>query len=485
MNKTNKILSLFLIVGLLVAVLPGAVMAEEGDLPDLYFVAAEFMPCDEAVKAMELEARHLTEDNIINTAEDGSYFDIQADIGETGGVSIINRTLCYFYVIGNIGNATVDNTNDLNKPFSVKTYFTDWVWNIRANSGSSIPWVTIGPGEFYESTGFADLSLNNFANESLCIGIELNIKPVLDEATEMDTENNRRLLCFDTDEYVFPGTPENIRLIKAEGRLFEFKWDEVADAEGYQVYAVNYSPNADMSSYTASVNGTSAVFEFSDDDFYCMRVTALNGTVLGKSSDRICYSPANILFSDVPLDSWYFPYMQELQANGIVNGYKDKDGNDLGIFGPADNLTVAESLKMGMTAFWTSKYVEIEGVSLPESLQNHWAVEYIQKGMVLELSFLNDLENFNPDRPITRGEIIGMLSEIKSQVDASYYFFAVPMSSEEPYYSFPDIAGTQYADEIEYAREKGYINGYDDGTFRPDALLNRAEIVKILYKFRD
>lgn len=45
-----------------------------------------------------------------------------------------------------------------------------------------------------------------------------------------------------------------------------------------------------------------------------------------------------------------------------------------------------------------------------------------------------------------------------------------------------DIAGQTNQTAIEFLREKGIINGYADGTFRPDATINRAELLKVLIK---
>ena len=45
---------------------------------------------------------------------------------------------------------------------------------------------------------------------------------------------------------------------------------------------------------------------------------------------------------------------------------------------------------------------------------------------------------------------------------------------------FDDVEHDSRFASISYLVELGYIDGYDDGTFRPDALVNRAELVKIL-----
>lgn len=50
---------------------------------------------------------------------------------------------------------------------------------------------------------------------------------------------------------------------------------------------------------------------------------------------------------------------------------------------------------------------------------------------------------------------------------------------------FPDVAGgTEHAGAIEYLRGQGIISGYDDGSFRPDNSINRAEALKLVFLVR-
>jgi polyhydroxybutyrate depolymerase len=52
--------------------------------------------------------------------------------------------------------------------------------------------------------------------------------------------------------------------------------------------------------------------------------------------------------------------------------------------------------------------------------------------------------------------------------------------------SFPDLADTwfRYKDSIAYLRERNVLNGYPDGTFKPKQTLNRAELLKIVFRGR-
>lgn len=56
-----------------------------------------------------------------------------------------------------------------------------------------------------------------------------------------------------------------------------------------------------------------------------------------------------------------------------------------------------------------------------------------------------------------------------------------PLSSDQPGNLFPDVAPTHpYAHAISIVRSLGIMTGNDDGTFRPESPLNRAELTKIL-----
>ena len=51
--------------------------------------------------------------------------------------------------------------------------------------------------------------------------------------------------------------------------------------------------------------------------------------------------------------------------------------------------------------------------------------------------------------------------------------------------SFPDTQGHWAQEQIEAAVQSGWVNGYPDGTFRPDATVTRAEFVKMLLDAED
>lgn len=47
-------------------------------------------------------------------------------------------------------------------------------------------------------------------------------------------------------------------------------------------------------------------------------------------------------------------------------------------------------------------------------------------------------------------------------------------------FAFSDVSSYQWADSVNYLEDLGVVNGYEDGSFRPENKINRAEFVKML-----
>jgi hypothetical protein len=49
-----------------------------------------------------------------------------------------------------------------------------------------------------------------------------------------------------------------------------------------------------------------------------------------------------IILTDVPVEAWFAPYVRDM--SGIISGYSSSAGEPLGLFGPADNVTLSMQL---------------------------------------------------------------------------------------------------------------------------------------------
>ncbi len=77
---------------------------------------------------------------------------------------------------------------------------------------------------------------------------------------------------------------------------------------------------------------------------------------------------------------------------------------------------------------------------------------------------------FRPEQTVNRAEMMKMLvMGLKEYADPSIYKNC-----------FPDVREEWFAVYVCYAKEKGWINGYPDGKFKPGDLVNRAESIKMI-----
>ncbi len=192
--------------------------------------------------------------------------------------------------------------------------------------------------------------------------------------------------------------------------------------------------------------------------------TALDSliTSMGTTQYKGGYSP----FLDTPATAWYTYYVHYVRSRDIISGYKDAFGNLLGEYRPANNVTIAEILKM---FFMASRWGALDSDPELSLADDHWARGFVAQAEARDLYILRIPTSI--DRPATRGEVVRTLLEIIGINPA-------PVETT----SFEDLSPTHpHAAYIEYAAAVGVVSGDDlTPTFRPNAPINRAEMAKIL-----
>jgi plastocyanin len=175
-------------------------------------------------------------------------------------------------------------------------------------------------------------------------------------------------------------------------------------------------------------------------------------------------------FTDVPSDAWYTEYLEVAVTAGIVGGYVDPRGNPRNLFGPADNVTYAQAMKIA---------VEAAGYPVDEypasgMYPGHWAATYME--VAAQNAFLSAEGDAQPiDRPATRAEVALIMADA---------FQVEPGTMEDEHYT--DVSDdTAFAAHIAALTRDGVVSGdvRADGelanTYRPGAPINRAETVKM------
>lgn len=177
---------------------------------------------------------------------------------------------------------------------------------------------------------------------------------------------------------------------------------------------------------------------------------------------------------------WAEQYILRLYNEGAVSGYKDKNGNYNGLFGPDDPITRAELVKIVMVAFELPLAVEEsseESMKFTDIAKDSWYEKYVipatsTYGIV---QGYND-NTFKPNNYVTRGEALKIILEAGG---ISNFGLLTPNFSDV------DNVNDWFAKYTAYAKSSGLIAGYGDGTFRGNKNISRAEVCKIVIELID
>lgn len=172
-------------------------------------------------------------------------------------------------------------------------------------------------------------------------------------------------------------------------------------------------------------------------------------------------------FPDVPANHWAKKEISYFIDSGAINGYNDE------YFYPDKEITRAEAAKI------IAATMNFQGdISHDRNFKDvpieHWAHSYI--GLCVSNGiFLGYNDTFAPEQFLSRQEAITILYRTKKYP---------PLNSNNIMHNFSDgykVHGWAFS-AMETMLNQGILKGYSDGTIHPDALINRAEFLSLLYR---
>lgn len=119
-----------------------------------------------------------------------------------------------------------------------------------------------------------------------------------------------------------------------------------------------------------------------------------------------------------------------------------------------------------------AEFIRCPSLAFPDLDADAWYHLYTDE--VITKGLMSGFEDgtFRPENTTTRAELVTVLWNLEKtpQVD-----FLIPFSDVKE--------GAWYAEAIRWAASEEIINGYEDGTFRPDDLISRQEMAAIIYRY--
>lgn len=163
-------------------------------------------------------------------------------------------------------------------------------------------------------------------------------------------------------------------------------------------------------------------------------------------------------FIDTKNDSWYSAYVDNLVELGIINGFPD------GTFRPEDTLNADQFIKMTVIALGHD----------PGNGPIYWASPYIE--YAASIGLLEDSEIYDYKEPLSRGEIVCMLSKALDYLHENISIETCGL------YDLYGYTPEKYIACVLKTYNAGIIEGYPDYTFRYEKYINRAEACAVIHK---
>lgn len=190
------------------------------------------------------------------------------------------------------------------------------------------------------------------------------------------------------------------------------------------------------------------------------------GVVYAVSTSGIGGNYGYILSNDLV----YFWFL-ELVEQGVLsetfvteafsNDFQEYDGNSEDI----DWSQIQDSPEVDINDWYSTTNSTFNDVDLYHF--NYYAIDYLNS-----LGVINGYPDgtFKPDGETNRAELMTMVvSMMKGEVSVNTYNNC-----------FPDVTTQWFAPYVCYAATEGWVDGYPDGTFKPEKTTNRAEAIKIM-----
>jgi len=166
-------------------------------------------------------------------------------------------------------------------------------------------------------------------------------------------------------------------------------------------------------------------------------------------------------FSDVN-GHWAEGYIQRWSEERIINGYEDAT------FRPNNNITRAEYVAMMMRIFEPMQTADLSQFS--DVNRSAWYYDALSRAYAMGVINGYSSNSMMPEANITRQEAIVILNRMIN----------LPLTSNASQFTDASEIAEWAKNAVVAFAENQYVNGYEDGSIKPNAYITRAEITKIL-----
>lgn len=217
---------------------------------------------------------------------------------------------------------------------------------------------------------------------------------------------------------------------------------------------------------TSNANGIVRFSDVSNGTYTLLEKSAPKGYVASDETYTLTVSDSRITMNGKDYAPVTFVNRKAAELNrtdhlAFLSGYAN------GTFEPDRNMTRAEVTTM-FARLLAEKMAADQTYSntFSDVAKSHWAANYI--GYMQQFGIITGYADgsFRPDASVTRAEFAAIASRFERLTEGTKSFSDVPSSHWAAKY-------------INFAATRGWVNGYADGTFRPNNSITRAEVAAV------
>lgn len=217
---------------------------------------------------------------------------------------------------------------------------------------------------------------------------------------------------------------------------------------------------------TSNANGIVRFPDVSNGTYTLLEKSAPKGYVASDETYTLTVSDSRITMNGKDYAPVTFVNRKAAELNrtdhlAFLSGYAN------GTFEPDRNMTRAEVTTM-FARLLAEKMAADQTYSntFSDVAKSHWAANYI--GYMQQFGIITGYADgsFRPDASVTRAEFAAIASRFEALTEGTKSFSDVPSSHWAAKY-------------INFAATRGWVNGYADGTFRPNNSITRAEVAAV------
>lgn len=178
-------------------------------------------------------------------------------------------------------------------------------------------------------------------------------------------------------------------------------------------------------------------------------------------------------FTDVGRSDWYYQFVDYVTSKGYFNGVADKT------FAPADNMTRAMFVTV-LFRFDGAKGDRSQS-AFTDVAPGQWYTDAINWAAANRIVDGVGNGKFAPNDPITRAQMCTMIERYLALYKKAWKVTLPETGSVSVMVDENAIPAYALA-AVKQCQRHGLVNGFEDGTFRPNELSTRAQVAAVIYR---